>query len=408
MIYIQQLQQQLYNVGGGLTSPGVVATESSQPTIVLIHAINPYGMHHYRRPNENNIDLNRNAIISDDGATEDPPSSSSTDTDGISDNPSNNDPSFHKILQDFKTRYGEKPTYYDITIGHAIQTIKLLSRYGYNTLKRVIVTGQYTDPTAPFYGGASNKGDAQVESSLQHLFDFLTQTKPNLFKSTKIYVDVHTGLGPFGMDTISTNWSDNHKKDGSEVGEAKDSNNSDEKTTEELFPSAYDIVSPASNEKGAMSGYENAKGFVTAFLEVEQNKLLSSSEQQDLETKQSVCEAESQNSDGVKQDQCPSPAAKANEGNNIFLVQEFGTLPGILVARALILENWINQYLNKIKAKTDMTISQQRDMYDTKQLGMSLTRGAFYPQSTKWRRSIVQRGVKLFQHAVEATASAAA
>ena len=46
--------------GGG--SNTMLPTATNRPTIVLIHAINPYGMLHYRRVNENNVDLNRNAI----------------------------------------------------------------------------------------------------------------------------------------------------------------------------------------------------------------------------------------------------------------------------------------------------------------------------------------------------------
>ena len=30
--------------------------------VLLIHAINPYGMRHHRRTNENNVDLNRNVL----------------------------------------------------------------------------------------------------------------------------------------------------------------------------------------------------------------------------------------------------------------------------------------------------------------------------------------------------------
>ena len=33
--------------------------------VLLIHAINPYGMRHHRRTNENNVDLNRN-VLSDE------------------------------------------------------------------------------------------------------------------------------------------------------------------------------------------------------------------------------------------------------------------------------------------------------------------------------------------------------
>ena len=46
----------------GGSSTNKLLTTTNRPTIVLIHAINPYGMKNFRRVNENNVDLNRNAI----------------------------------------------------------------------------------------------------------------------------------------------------------------------------------------------------------------------------------------------------------------------------------------------------------------------------------------------------------
>jgi len=46
--------QRLYHKSGG---------ERKLPTIVFVHALNPYGMKMWRRVNENNVDLNRNFIV---------------------------------------------------------------------------------------------------------------------------------------------------------------------------------------------------------------------------------------------------------------------------------------------------------------------------------------------------------
>jgi hypothetical protein len=40
-----------------------VLPNDDRPTIMFTHAVNPYGMKHYRRFNEHNVDLNRNAIL---------------------------------------------------------------------------------------------------------------------------------------------------------------------------------------------------------------------------------------------------------------------------------------------------------------------------------------------------------
>jgi len=44
------------------------SADPDAPTIVLVHAVNPFGMAHFRRFNENNVDLNRNALPSTDRA----------------------------------------------------------------------------------------------------------------------------------------------------------------------------------------------------------------------------------------------------------------------------------------------------------------------------------------------------
>ena len=36
--------------------------KESHPTLVLVHAVNPHGMAHFRRTNEHNVDLNRNGL----------------------------------------------------------------------------------------------------------------------------------------------------------------------------------------------------------------------------------------------------------------------------------------------------------------------------------------------------------
>lgn len=43
--------------------------ERNNPTMIFVHGLNPYGMKHNRRVNENNVDLNRNARF--DGSFED-------------------------------------------------------------------------------------------------------------------------------------------------------------------------------------------------------------------------------------------------------------------------------------------------------------------------------------------------
>ena len=106
---------------------------------------------------------------------------------------------------------------------------------------------------------------------------------------------------------------------------------------EQWFPTAYDRLSPQVEDHGALDGYELVEGPLTSL----------------------VFEASGQKA--------------------LTLTQEFGTIPGVLVARALVLENMLHHYSS--------------DESDTR--GRSWLQAAFYPQSTRWRASIVKRGVAL-------------
>ena len=61
-------------------------------------------------------------------------------------------------------------------------------------------------------------------------------------------------------------------------------------------------------------------------------------------------------------------------------------MPGVLVGRSLILENMAVQHGKEDKDKVR---------------GREWLQASFYPQSTKWRASIIQRGVALLLQAVE-------
>jgi hypothetical protein len=110
-------------------------------------------------------------------------------------------------------------------------------------------------------------------------------------------------------------------------------------------------------DKKALSGYELVKGMILSYFQL---LLLRSDD------------------NGDENDPTSS---------TLFLVQEFGTLPGVLVGRALVLENAIYHHGNNNKRDNG--------------LGRQWMQSAFYPQSTAWRASIVQRGVATMLQAIE-------
>jgi hypothetical protein len=49
-----------------LAATGLYKTRAKLPTIVFVHALNPFGFKHHRRVNEDNVDLNRNFLTAEE------------------------------------------------------------------------------------------------------------------------------------------------------------------------------------------------------------------------------------------------------------------------------------------------------------------------------------------------------
>ena len=293
-----------------LLQDGVLPPPEKRPTVVLVHAVNPSGMKAYRRGNENNVDLNRNAI--------------SNFEDFLKGRPDN-----IAGYEDF--RYMLSPErapsrWWDATVGFWLQALPAIYRNDYVSLKRVLVAGQYHHPKGVFYGGK------KMERSLEGLMNFVTSEERGLLAplggdvGRVVWVDVHTGLGPLGMDTL-----------------ASEKAMSPEEMSK-WFPTAYRRLTPDSKNVGALDGYELVNGML------------------------------------------PTLVYETTKKTALAMTQEFGTLPGVLVARSLILENMIHQFGDDEGRRT---------------LGRPWLQAAFYPQSSSWRSSIVQRGVALALQSID-------
>ena len=148
---------------------------------MLVHAVNPHGMANFRRFNENNVDLNRNAVPEeswDELLGRDPNAAGYEDFDGTVFNPR------------------RVPTALDAYIYVWFRAAYGIAANGYVTLKRAMVAGQYHNPRGIFYGGE------QLQASHRLLRDFLVQNGFTKTRGKVTWVDVHTGLGPSGVDTL--------------------------------------------------------------------------------------------------------------------------------------------------------------------------------------------------------------
>jgi hypothetical protein len=150
-------------------------------TLVLIHALNPYGFHHKTRVNHNRVDLNR---------------------------------TFHDAPDAFSTHSGEIDAALDALYPFLVpkrprrtKTIESLRFYAkilpivfrakrtgtYPALKNALVGGQYRYPDAPFYGGmmggTRGTGEKEVE-----VFKRIIQEVTEGYDQLHL-LDCHTGLG---------------------------------------------------------------------------------------------------------------------------------------------------------------------------------------------------------------------
>ena len=140
--------------------------ERAQPEgvrIVLLHALNPFGFAWRRRWNEDNVDPNRNFLLTGEEFRGSPPRYRDLD-------PLLNPPS--------------PPTRYEPFV---LKAMLSELRLGRGTLKQTLPVGQYEFPKGLFFGGA---GPTRTQRILDdHLSGWLAEAPAAL------WLDLHTGLG---------------------------------------------------------------------------------------------------------------------------------------------------------------------------------------------------------------------
>eukprot|EP00758_Cryptobia_borreli_P012569 Tbor_TRINITY_DN5760_c0_g1::TRINITY_DN5760_c0_g1_i1::g.19999::m.19999 len=274
-----------------------IEEETERPTLVFVHAVNPYGFAQLRRFDADNVDLNRNHLTSEERKEV-----TARDTDFVG-------------LDRLKPlmEYKKAPTLVDRYI-FLFVTAYHIAWNGITTLKRALVTGQYHNSSLPFYGGT------ETQPSIHILQKALQELLPKEVDKV-IAIDVHTGLGPHGVDTFLMP--------------------TERKTAEAIWPGQ--IIQENTDNIGASTGYEHVKGVLSI------QKML--------------------------------------PGKQVFqAMEEFGTIHGIFVARAIILENAAFLYAKGSRVH-EITKEWMRD--------------AFYPQSMSFKRSVVKRGATNYVQALD-------
>jgi hypothetical protein len=163
------------------------------PTILFVHALNPYGFANLRRTNEDNIDINRNFLTEDQFAfvkNRDANFASYVDFDPFF-NPTKRPFKDNKILNDF---------YSWLHVGYG----SLLN--GFGTARTALLAGNYFKQKGIGFGGF------ELSKSAKNLIDITNYLNITQNAKKLVFIDVHTGLGPSGVDTFFTTFRQDEKK----------------------------------------------------------------------------------------------------------------------------------------------------------------------------------------------------
>ena len=137
--------------------------------ILLVHALNPFGMARLRRVNENNVDLNRNFLA----CKAKRPSLSEA----------------YKLLSKFLN-----PANPPVVGFFYARIAAFVLRYGITRLKQAIAEGQYVYPKGLFFGGGKlEEGPSLYQSWLADKLKSL---------QCVFAIDVHTGLGRSSQESL--------------------------------------------------------------------------------------------------------------------------------------------------------------------------------------------------------------
>jgi hypothetical protein len=175
-------------------------------------------MHHSRRTNENNVDLNRNAILD-----------WIDDVDRLHLN--------QRVYHQFDALFNPRPLpmYYSLSI--LLKMLWAVAKHGSAAVKAVMVGGQYSDPTGIFFGGT------ETQNSTRLVQEWLENCLEDSSFSYFTWLDVYTGLGPFAKDTM--------------IPKSKEM----VQTTKLKFPNAF-----CADDNTVSQGYERVQGLYGPFF----------------------------------------------------------------------------------------------------------------------------------------------
>jgi hypothetical protein len=145
--------------------------------VLLVHAINPWGMKHHRRGNRDNIDLNRTFLWEVD-------------------HDSDFNPEYDRIAKFLNPGTKIQNLLFD-DIGYTLKLFWHIARMGMKNFRYALLLGQYRDNKGLYYGGTKRPEETQV---LMDLYKQVMSTYDQI-----LHLDMHTGYGPrYQMSLINS------------------------------------------------------------------------------------------------------------------------------------------------------------------------------------------------------------
>lgn len=152
--------------------------DAATTDVLLIHAINPWGMKHRRRVNANNVDLNRNFLYN-----------------------TSFDPGFNPDYAQLTPLLMPRGAVNNLFASRAAFLACLMWQQrtlGADKVRRTILLGQYAHPRGIFYGGEAIQPETRVTMELYR----------QAFASSAriVHLDMHTGYGPRYQMQLVNSW----------------------------------------------------------------------------------------------------------------------------------------------------------------------------------------------------------
>jgi hypothetical protein len=156
--------------------PGLAARADTG--LLLVHAINPHGFAELRRVNESNVDLNRNFLRHPEEHT--------------------GNPGYEELLAEIN------PERLDEASDEACRSrlLEWAGVHGFPALQEALSKGQYAHPHGVQFGGAGEEASNRILREVAR-----TETRG---AAQVAWIDVHTGLGPYGIPEMITELAPEH------------------------------------------------------------------------------------------------------------------------------------------------------------------------------------------------------